>query len=48
MTAPGLRRCPLRPGAEHLLRLRMSMGSERPRFMALAPEAQAACEADLP
>jgi SAM-dependent methyltransferase len=32
--------------AEHLLGLRMSMGSERPRFVALAPEAQAACVAE--
>ena len=32
--------------AEHLLRLRISMGSERPRFVALASEAQAACVAE--
>jgi len=32
--------------AEHLLRLRMSMGSERPRFASLSPEAQAACVAE--
>jgi SAM-dependent methyltransferase len=32
--------------AEHLLRLRMGMGSERPRFLTLAPEAQAACVAE--
>jgi len=32
--------------AEHLLGLRMRMGSERPRFAALAPEAQAACVAE--
>ena len=32
--------------AEHLLSLRTSMGSERPRFVALAPEAQAACVAE--
>jgi hypothetical protein len=32
--------------AEHLLGLRTSMGSERPRFVALAPEAQAACVAE--
>jgi SAM-dependent methyltransferase len=31
---------------EHLIRLKTSMGSSKPRFDSLAPEAQAACVAD--